>query len=402
MDKDKSQQQSSVQTQQTANTVTKLGGPNDTTISDLIVEEYGDTIIYDSTKDQWRVFDAGRWQEPDESYRKVLAFYDTVILRISKGAYHNRNFVVDSKWLNNAMNQNKKTSILKLVKAAKAMERKHFDANPNLIGIGDLVYDIEAAAVRKAQGTDLVLKSLGTTYDANATCPQWNKFLSTVMQDNTEMIGYLRRLVGYFLTASTNEQEIYYFYGSGANGKSTFIDLIRALSGSYAQRIASETFVRNSSSERSNFVLSNIAKLAGVRLALTDETGSGKVSFDTQSLKSISGDEEMTGRLMYANSITFRSTAKVVMYGNDKPHTDINDEGFWRRFRFIKFAYIVPEAGRDKNLLGKLKEELPGILNWALSGLREWQEKGLNTPQTILDDTQSYRVEQDTVSCHVP
>lgn len=392
------QQHASKQNQNNTSPVTKLRGPNDTTISDLIIEEYGDNIIYDSTKKQWRVFSAGRWQEPDESYRIILSFYDAIVLNISNGAYHNRNIVVESKWLNNAMNQSKKAAILKLVQAAKALESKHFDANPNLIGISDLVYDIQAGAARAAAGTDLVLKSLGTTYDANATCPEWDKFLSSIMQGNTEMIGYLQRLVGYFLTTSTKEQEIYYFYGTGANGKSTFLDLVKILLGTYSQKLASETFIKSFGGERSNFTLSNIAKLAGARLALTDETPTGRVAFDTQSLKSISGDDEITGRALYANTITFQSTAKIVMYGNDKPHSDVNDEGFWRRFRFIKFAYIVPEEERDKGLLDKLKDELPGILNWALVGLNEWKMHGLNTPKVVMDDTQSYRTEQDTVS----
>jgi putative DNA primase/helicase len=138
--------------------------------------------------------------------------------------------------------------------------------------------------------------------------------------------------------------------------------------------------------------------LAGARLAITDETNDGDSAFDAQTLKSISGDDEVTGRFLRQNPITFKSTAKLVMYGNDKPYGNINDEGFWRRFRFIHFGYVVPKEKRDPALLHKLKDELPGILNWALDGLAAWNQYGLQTPQQIFDESLEYRIEIDSVT----
>lgn len=381
---------------------TKLGahlpGQHDSTIATLIIDEYGKDIVYDSSNSQWRVFTRGRWQDPNVSHSTLIDWYDAVIVNISKGKYYHNGIVGSPNWLQSAMSQSKKSAILKLVQVKCAMDAKYFDDKPNLVGIQDLVYDMSTHKVRPALGTDLVTKSVGTTYDPRATCPEWKRFLATAMQNDSEMIDYLQRLVGYFLTASTEEQEIYYFYGSGANGKSTFLDLVKALLGNYSQKISSQTFIRSYTGEQSNFVLSNIAKLSGARLALTDEAGSGNVKFDSQSLKSISGDDEMTGRLLYANTTTFNSTAKVVMYGNDKPYGDINDEGLWRRFRFIHFDYVVPEKQRDPKLLDKLKAEMPGILNWALDGLAQWQKVGTNTPQRVKDDGANYRKDLDTVT----
>jgi putative DNA primase/helicase len=217
------------------------------------------------------------------------------------------------------------------------------------------------------------------------------------MQGDSEMVGYLKRLVGYFLTASTSEQEIYYFYGSGANGKSTFLDLIKALLGSYGVKVSSDSFMKKSGG-RSLGTMASLANLAGARLALTDETNDSDATFDSQTLKSISGDDEITGRFLRHNPITFKSTAKVVMYGNDKPHGNINDEGFWRRFRFIHFGHVIPPDERDKDLLDKLKAELPGILNWALDGLVYWKNNGIQTPQKIIDESADYRKDLDSVA----
>lgn len=384
--------------QSTTNTKPYYPGQHDTTIASLITDEYGKNIIYDSSNSHWRVFDQGIWQEPNPSLRLMMGYYDKVILNINNGKYFHKGIVGSPDWLKQAMSQSKKSAILRLVQTSQAMEHKYFDDKPHLIGIQDMVFDMNTNGVRPAIGEDLVTKSLGTNYDASATCPEWEKFLNTVMRNDTEMIRYLQRLVGYFLTASTEAQQIYYFYGSGANGKSTFLDLVKALLGTYSQKISSQTFIRSHTGEYSNFVLSSIAKLSGARFALTDEAGTGNVRFDSQSLKSISGDDEVTGRLAYANALTFQSTVKLVMYGNDKPYGDINDEGLWRRFRFIHFDYVVPEGKRDPKLLIKLKAELPGILNWALQGLVDWQAIGTSTPQRVMDDGAKYREDLDTVT----
>ena len=91
----------------------------------------------------------------------------------------------------------------------------------------------------------------------------------------------------------------------------------------------------------------------------------------------------------------------MVMYGNDKPYGEITDAGLWRRMRLIHFSYTVPEEMRDRYLLSKLKGELPGILNWALTGLEKWNTEGLRTPEKVLNDSQSYRSELDNVSSFV-
>jgi putative DNA primase/helicase len=370
---------------------------HDAMIADLIAEEHGENLLFDTTTKQWRVFSGGMWCEAEEAERMVWGFYCKVILDINNQKYSDL-LIGDPKWLKSAMNQSKASSALKIVQVLTAKGAKSLDANPNLIGIQDIVYDIQHNGVRPALASDLIFKSLGTTHDSGALCPEWDKFLNTAMQGDQEMIDYLQRLVGYFLTASTKEQKIYYFYGSGANGKSTFLDLVKTLLGSYSVKISSDTFIKGRSGSTSLGKRSSMADLKGARLAITDETNDSDVSFDTQILKSISGDDEITARRLRQNPITFKSTAKIVMYGNDKPHGNINDEGFWRRFCFIHFSHVVTKKQKDKDLLEKLKAELPGIFNWALEGLKNWSKNETKTPQKITDDSKDYREELDTVS----
>jgi len=365
-------------------------------IAELFLINHGENLVFNTSVSQWAVFVEGVWLQAEKANKVIYEYYCELILDISKNKYPALP-IGESDWLKKVMNHSKFKSVLKILEIKTAIAVTELNSKHELFGIQDHVFDIDTQQSRNAQASDLVFKTVGTSFDETATCPQWEQFLDTAMQGNKDMIDYLRRLVGYFLTASTKEQEIYYFYGSGANGKSTFLDTVSALLGSYSVKISSKTFIKNNGGTNSVAAMANLAMLAGARLALTDETDDSDASFDTQTLKSISGDDKVTGRFLRCNPITFDSTAKVVMYGNDKPYGNINDEGFWRRFRFIHFSHVVPKNERDANLLTKLKAELPGILNWALVGLKDWQENGLNTPEAMLKDSQDYRIELDTI-----
>ena len=85
------------------------------------------------------------------------------------------------------------------------------------------------------------------------------------------------------------------------------------------------------------------------------------------------------------------------MYGNHKPQIRGTDDAIWSRVKLIPFE--VSFAGReDTKLPTKLKEELPGILNWALKGCLDWQRQGLNPPAKVRAATQAYREEMDVLA----
>lgn len=373
-------------------------GENDTTLAEFLINQHQSSIVYHSTLKQWLVFNDGAWVNAEDAKRLVFERYKQMVNVLKQHLQSGRYVPMSMKWLNNAMNHANYRSVLKIVETQLSIGVDKLDANPNLIGLKTNVYDMSTDLLRPATSDDLVIKSLGTSHDKNATCPNWEKFILVAMQNDKKMVDYLQRLVGYFLTTSIREQQIFFFYGSGANGKSTFLDLVKALLGDYAIKINSDVIMKGNSGGRSNAVMAGIANLAGIRLAITDEMDDNNAAFDTQTLKSLSGDDEVTGRHLYSNPVTFKSTAKIVMYGNDKPYGNINDEGFWRRMRFIHFGYVVPQEHRDPNLLSTLKSEMPGIFNWALHGLAEWKRQGLNAPEKVVNDSAEYKKELDSIT----
>jgi putative DNA primase/helicase len=82
---------------------------------------------------------------------------------------------------------------------------------------------------------------------------------------------------------------------------------------------------------------------------------------------------------------------------NHKPEIRGSDHAIWRRIRLIPFNVTIPPNSRDKNLVGKLEAELPGILRWAVEGCKLWQQEGLDPPKSVTNATGMYQSEMDVI-----
>lgn len=74
-----------------------------------------------------------------------------------------------------------------------------------------------------------------------------------------------------------------------------------------------------------------------------------------------------------------------------------SNHAIWRRIKLVPFEVTITEAERDRRLLAKLQNELPGILAWAIQGCIEWQREGLGSPEKVSSATENYRSEMDVV-----
>jgi putative DNA primase/helicase len=82
---------------------------------------------------------------------------------------------------------------------------------------------------------------------------------------------------------------------------------------------------------------------------------------------------------------------------NHRPIVTGTDYAIWRRIHMIPFGVTIPEEEQDKKLSEKLRDELPGILAWAVRGCLAWQKTGLNPPAPVLAANDAYRQDMDTV-----
>jgi putative DNA primase/helicase len=126
---------------------------------------------------------------------------------------------------------------------------------------------------------------------------------------------------------------------------------------------------------------------------------------NVERIKALTGRDRITARDLYERPIEFDPTHKIWLGVNHLPLIEEDDDGTWRRIKRIPFEvqFVEPEKAKegdlpqDKELTEKLKAELPGILNWAIEGCLEWQEKGLGEPEKVRAATLAYRLESDVL-----
>ena len=268
-----------------------------------------------------------------------------------------------------------------------------FDSDPLLLGVCNGVVDLRTGTFREARKEDYIIKQAGTAYDPSATCPTWEKFLSRVLAENAELISFIQRAVGYSLTASIVEQVLFFLYGTGQNGKSTFAEALKHLFGGYMIKAATALYTVDKHGKEPE---TEIARLVGKRLVTGSETEEGTRLAESR-VKDISGGDTLTGRALYCPAFNFLPTHKLWIYGNHRPDVRGNDHGIWRRIKLIPFEVQIPDEEKDPELLQKLLKEMPGILNWVIKGCLEWQKSGLRTPRVVVEATAEYREEEDEI-----
>lgn len=271
-----------------------------------------------------------------------------------------------------------------------------FDLNPWQLNVRNGTLNLRTGKLEPHARTDLITKLAPVAFNPDATCPSWDLFLEQITGRDAPLLRFIRQIVGYALTGDTREQCLFMLYGTGANGKSTFIEVINALLGDYARQADFTTFaVRKGESPRND-----VARLAGARFVAATETESGQHLSEVV-VKQLTGGDTVTARFLHREFFEFKPAFKVFVATNHKPVVRNTDEGIWRRMRLIPFTTTIAPERRDKGLKEKLLEELPGILAWAVRGCLDWQEHGLNVPERVRRATSGYRSEMDVIAAFI-
>ena len=268
------------------------------------------------------------------------------------------------------------------------------DFDPDIFALNVLngTLDLKIRNLSPHNPDDLITKLCPVIYEPEEKCPIWEKFLNEVMDGNDKLISFLQKVIGYSLTGNTKEQCFFILYGTGANGKTTFLQTISNLLGDYAQQSPTETFMIR----RFGGVPNDVARLKGTRFVSTIEVEEGRRMAESL-VKALTGGDTITARFLFGEFFEFIPQFKLFLGTNHKPVIHGTDLAIWRRIRLIPFTVTIPEEKQDKELGSKLKEELSGILNWALEGCQAWQKDGLGFPDEIKAATNEYKRESDVL-----
>lgn len=343
----------------------------------------------------WMVWTDARWQ-PDET-GDVERMAKATVRNIYQEASALEDDEERDRMLAHAFKSESAGSIRALMQLAATEPElsttpDDYDANPWLLNMPNGTLDLRSGTMRKHRREDLITRLVPVSYDPKAKAPRWELFLSQVFNDDHELIEFTQRAVGYSLTGDTREQCLFFCYGQGSNGKSTFLETLRALMGDYARQSDFASFMsRNNDGPRTD-----LARIRGARLVTASEADEDK-SFDSRTVKMLTGSDTIVARQLYEREKEFTPQHKLWLAANHKPVVKEQTEGFWRRIRLIPFTVAFRKDQRDKQLPKKLLKELPGILNWAIAGCQSWREHGLLEPEAVRRATRSYREENDVL-----
>lgn len=268
------------------------------------------------------------------------------------------------------------------------------DRDPWLLNVANGTLDLRTGELRPHDPADLLTKVAPVVYDAAATCPLWDRFLLDIMDGDREMVDFLRRAVGYSLTGLTTEQRLFIAHGTGRNGKSVFLSTLLEMLGDYGAETPATTLLIR---KHDGGIPNDVARLQRPHLVSANETDDG-AAMDEAKVKAMTGGDKITARFLHQEWFEFTPRFTVWLRTNSLPRIKGLDEGIWRRLVPIPFEVTIPEEKVDRDLLEKLRAELPGILAWAVRGANEWRQNGLGVPERIQGAMTEYRTEQDSVA----
>lgn len=267
-----------------------------------------------------------------------------------------------------------------------------WDADPMMLNTPDGMVDLRDGRMRPRRAADYCTQVAAVAPDDRAEAPAWITFLRSTFDDDFETIGFLQRALGYCLTGDRREHKILFLHGTGANGKSTLVDLVAWIMGSYAIRLPSVALMQAKTERHPT----ELAQLRGKRLAVSSELEESQFWAESR-IKELTGDEMLTARFMRQDYFEFRQSHKHVVSGNYKPRLRGGDAALARRFVLVPFRATFEGTRRDPLLPLKLRAEAPAVLAWLIGGAVAWHETGLAIPESIRDASAEYMAAHDDV-----
>ena len=356
--------------------------------------QYGDRIRYCERAGGWLVWNRSTWLVDDDGEIYRLAHKSADM--IADAASELTDLEERRKALSFAIALRKHRAIENIVAIASTLDDvaigdpERFDPDSRLLNVANGILDLRTGSLAPHLPSRLMTRAAPVTYEPEARCDRWLQFLAEIFADDAELIDFIRRAVGYSLTAETTEQCLFVAYGPGANGKLTFLDVLNRLSGTYCATSSSETFMQRKDGAPSN----DLARLRGARVVLSVETGEDR-RLDESFVKWTTGGDRVVARFLFREHFEFRPTFKLWLACNHRPIIRGADAGIWRRIRLIPFTQTFAGDRCDRQLGEKLEAELPGILAWAAQGYTEWQQSGLGMAQAVRVATKSYKGDMD-------
>jgi putative DNA primase/helicase len=356
---------------------------------------HGADVRYCHSSERWLLWDGRRWcPDPTE---KVVGLAKETLREILVAATRITDFDARKRLTAHGLKSEAEGRLRSMLSLARSepgigVTAQDLDHQPLLLNCLNGTVELKTGTLRAHRREDLLTKLAPVEYNPTAKRTEFTRFLNTVMAGNAELLGYLQRAIGYAITGSVKEDAIFFLFGSGANGKTTFLEAIRRVLGDYAGQVPITTLMMKTSDSG---IPNDIAMLRGWRFVTSSETEEGQ-RLAASKIKYLTSNAPVQARFLHGEFFSFPPSHKIFMDTNHRPIVGRDDDGIWRRIKTISFAVTVPKHERDLQLSEKLAAESSGVLAWAVQGCLDWQADGLSEPKSVTHATQLYRDDMDT------
>jgi len=271
-------------------------------------------------------------------------------------------------------------------------EPNQWDSHPMLLGTPSGVISLDGSPIDVPE-RELYLSKTTSVAPEKGVPVLWRAFIEQITLGNQGFQRYLQQTAGYCLTGSTKEQELFFAYGGGGNGKGEFLKALGNIMGDYAVQATLDVLTASKSGYSGH--PTDIAMFDGARLVMASETENGR-SWKESQVKSMTGGDKITARFIGKNNFTYQPQFKLFIISNNKPILQKADDAMRRRMNILPFNFKPTVVDRD--LDKKLEAEYPQILNWMIEGCKDWLQHGFVKPQCVIDETNEYFAEQDLMA----
>jgi putative DNA primase/helicase len=220
----------------------------DSTNAMRLVKEHGRDIRYNAAWKKWVVWN-GKYWEMDEGgvliHEKGLEMVRNIYDELKKTAdYRERMDIEKAAMMSESVRRRKAFVEAATWVSALRVKTDELDPNPWLLNVKNGTVDIKSGEFREHRQEDMITKIANVDYDPAADCPMWKKFVREIMDYKADIIKFVQTAAGWSLSGDISEQTMFILYGTGANGKSTFLNTIMYLLGDYAIATPTETFMK--------------------------------------------------------------------------------------------------------------------------------------------------------------
>lgn len=363
---------------------------SDMAMVNAVVRQHGHEIAH-VTDDGWYAWNGSVWKRKGEN--EVTQRIANVMASASRRALDEiEKQATAEKMAMRLSSANTVAAVRGLLKthARIQLNAEQMDADPFLLNTPNGIVDLTTGTLSPHLASRHMTKLTAVGPDFTRPAPRWRQFLREATGGDGELEAYLQRLVGYSLTGSAREEMLAFLYGPGGNGKSLFLTIISEMLGQYAETAAMDTFTAAAGDRHPT----DMAALRGARLVTASETQASR-RWDEQRVKALTGNEAVSARFMRGDYFTYRPQFTLMIAGNHAPKLENVDDAMMRRVHIVPFTRRPPVP--DMHLKDTLREELPGILAWAIEGAVIWFRTGLCPPASVLAATREYLANEDVV-----